>query len=41
MLDTFDFLDIEPVIISSARADHVLDAFIWWSEKRVHWRMTV
>jgi uncharacterized protein (DUF58 family) len=41
MLDTFDFLDIEPVIISSARPDHILDAFIWWSEKRVHWRVTV
>jgi uncharacterized protein (DUF58 family) len=41
MLDTFDFLDIEPVILSSARPDHILDAFIWWSEKRIHWRVTL
>ena len=41
VLDTFDFLDIEPVILSSARPDHILDAFIWWSEKRLHWRVTL
>ena len=41
MLDAFDFMDIEPVIISSARADHILDAFSWWSEKRIHWRVTL
>ena len=20
---------------------HILDAFIWWSEKRLHWRVTL
>jgi len=37
----FDFLDIEPVIISSAGPDHILDAFVWWAEKRIHWRVTL
>jgi hypothetical protein len=41
VLDTFVFLDIEPVILSSARPDHILDAFSWWSEKRLHWRATL
>ena len=41
MRGAFDFMDIEPVIISSARADHILDAFSWWSEKRIHWRVTL
>lgn len=35
------FLDIEPVVLSSARPDEVLDAFMWWSEMRLHWRTTV
>jgi hypothetical protein len=37
-LDTFLVLDIEPVILSSERPDQILDAFAWWSEKRLHWR---
>jgi uncharacterized protein (DUF58 family) len=41
VLDTFAFLDLEPVIVSSARPDHILDAFVWWSEKRIHWRVTL
>ena len=40
-LDTFLFLDIEPVILSSERPDKILDAFAWWSEKRLHWRATL
>ena len=38
VLDTFVFLDIEPVILSSERPDEILDAFVWWSEKRLQWR---
>jgi uncharacterized protein (DUF58 family) len=41
VLDTFLFLDIEPVILSSERPDEILDAFVWWSEKRLHWRATL
>ena len=41
VLDTFLFLDIEPVILSSERPDKILDAFVWWSEKRLHWRATL
>ncbi len=41
VLDTFLFLDIEPVILSSERPDAILDAFAWWSEKRLHWRATL
>lgn len=41
VLDTFLFLDIEPVILSSERPDQILDAFTWWSEKRLHWRATL
>jgi uncharacterized protein (DUF58 family) len=41
VLDTFLFLDVEPVILSSERPDQILDAFVWWSEKRLHWRATL
>jgi len=41
VLDTFHFLDMEPVILSSARPDTILEAFTWWSEKRLHWRATL
>src|SRR6266511_1542754 len=41
VLDTFHFLDMTPVILSSARPDTILEAFIWWSEKRLHWRPTL
>jgi hypothetical protein len=41
VLDIFLFLDIEPVILSSERPDEILDAFTWWSEKRLHWRATL
>jgi uncharacterized protein (DUF58 family) len=38
LLDTFLFLDVEPVVLDSARPDEILDAFIWWSEVRLHWK---
>jgi uncharacterized protein (DUF58 family) len=38
LLDTFLFLDIEPVLLDSSGANDILDAFIWWSEMRLHWR---
>jgi len=41
LLETFLFLDVEPVILPSARPDAILEAFTWWSEKRIHWRATV
>lgn len=41
LLDAFMFLDLEPVILSTSRPDEILEAFTWWSEKRLHWRATV
>jgi len=41
LLDAFLFLDIEPVVLSSARPDEILEAFTWWSEKRLYWRATL
>jgi uncharacterized protein (DUF58 family) len=41
LLDAFLFLDVEPVILSTARPDEILEAFIWWSEKRLHWKATI
>jgi uncharacterized protein (DUF58 family) len=38
LLETFLFLDVEPVLLESARPDEILDAFIWWSEVRLHWK---
>jgi uncharacterized protein (DUF58 family) len=38
LLDTFLFLDVEPVVLASSRPDEILDAFIWWSEMRLHWK---
>lgn len=41
LLDAFLFLDVEPVVLSTARPDEILEAFIWWSEKRLHWKATI
>ncbi len=41
LLDAFLFLDVEPVVLSTARPDEILEAFIWWSEKRLHWKALV
>jgi uncharacterized protein (DUF58 family) len=38
LLDTFLFLDIEPVVLASSQPDEILDAFVWWSEMRLHWK---
>ena len=38
LLDTFLFLDVEPVVLASSRADEILESFLWWSEMRVHWK---